>query len=106
MLERVCRKQNPLALLLGMYVGTATMEKSICCCLITQVCLILQTHGLQPTRLLCPWDCPDKNAGVGHHFLLQGIFPSQGSNLCLFTTESPRKSFCVLLESQIINKLY
>ena len=38
-------------------------------------------HGLQPTRLLCPWDCPGKNTGVGHHFLLQGIFPIQGSNL-------------------------
>ena len=25
----------------------------------------------------------DKNAGVGYHFLLQGIFPTQGSNLCL-----------------------
>ena len=32
------------------------------------------------TRLLCPWDFPGKNIGVGCHFLLQGIFPSQGSN--------------------------
>ena len=29
---------------------------------------------------LCPWDSPGKNAGVGCHFLLQGIFPTQGSN--------------------------
>ena len=28
-------------------------------------------HGLQPTRLLCPWDFPGKNTGVGCHFLLQ-----------------------------------
>ena len=34
------------ALFLGMYVGAATVEKSICCCLITQMCLTLQTHGL------------------------------------------------------------
>ena len=34
----------------------------------------LQPHGLQPTRLLCPWDFPGKNTGVGCHFLLQGIF--------------------------------
>jgi len=27
-----------------------------------------------PTRLLCPWDFPDKNTGMGCHFLLQGIF--------------------------------
>ena len=32
------------------------------------------------TRLLCPWDCPSKNTGVGCHFLVQGIFPTQGSN--------------------------
>ena len=40
----------------------------------------LQPHGLQPTRLLCPWDFPGKNTGVGCHFLLQGIFLTQGSN--------------------------
>ena len=37
-------------------------------------------------RLLCPWDSPGKNTGVGCHALLQGIFPTQGSNhyfLCL-----------------------
>ena len=37
-------------------------------------------HGLQPIRLLCPRDSPSKNTGVGCHFLLQGIFPTQGSN--------------------------
>ena len=30
-----------------------------------------------------PWDFPGKNTGVGDHFLLQGIFPTQGSNPCL-----------------------
>ena len=30
--------------------------------------------------LLCPWDFPGKNTGVGCHFLLQGIFLTQGSN--------------------------
>ena len=38
------------------------------------------THGLQPTRLLRPWDFPGKNTGVGCHFLLQEIFPTQGLN--------------------------
>ena len=38
-----------------------------------------QSHGLYPTRLH-PWDFPGKNTGVGCHFLLQGIFPTQGSN--------------------------
>ena len=43
----------------------------------------LQPHGLQPARLLCPWNFPGKNTGVGCHFLLQEIFPIQESNLHL-----------------------
>ena len=31
----------------------------------------------------CSWDSPGKNTGVGNNSLLQGIFPIQGSNLCL-----------------------
>ena len=33
-----------------------------------------------PPDSFCPWDFPGKNAGVGSHFPLQGIFPTQGSN--------------------------
>ena len=33
-----------------------------------------------PPRLLGPWDFPGMSTGVGCHFLLQGIFPNQGSN--------------------------
>ena len=52
----------------------------------TQSCLTLcnPMHcGTPPTttRLLCPWDSPDKNTRVGFHALLQGIFPTQGSKL-------------------------
>ena len=43
----------------------------------------LWPYGLQPTRLLCPWDSPGKNTGMGCHALLQGIFLTQGSNLSL-----------------------
>ena len=31
----------------------------------------LWPHGLEPTRLLCPWDSPGKNTGVSCHILLQ-----------------------------------
>ena len=41
------------------------------------------TPWTEPTRLLCPWDSPGKNTAVGCHFFLRGIFPTQGSNLCL-----------------------
>ena len=43
----------------------------------------LQLHGLRPARLLCPWDFPDKNTGVGCHSLLQEIFLTQVSKLRL-----------------------
>ena len=43
----------------------------------------LRPYGSQPTRLLCPWDSPGNNTGVGCHALLQGIFPTQGLNLHL-----------------------
>ena len=43
----------------------------------------LWPHRLQPTMLLCPWNFPGKNTGVGCHFLFWRIFPTQGSNPCL-----------------------
>ena len=48
----------------------------------------LRPHGLQPTRFLCPWNYPDNNTGVGCHSLLQGIFPTQGSNLGLLALQA------------------
>ena len=36
-----------------------------------QSCPTLRPHRQQPIRLLCPWDSPGKNIGVGCHFLLQ-----------------------------------
>ena len=44
----------------------------------------LRPYGLQPVRLLCPWNSPGKNTGVGCHALLQGIFPTLGLNPSLF----------------------
>ena len=34
----------------------------------------LRPHGLQPTRLIHPWDFPSKSTGVGCHCLLQGLY--------------------------------
>ena len=55
-----------------------------CVCVCVCVCWVvsdsLWPHELQPTRLLCPWDFPGKNTGVGCHFLLQAIFLTWGSN--------------------------
>ena len=45
--------------------------------LVAQLYLTLQTHGLEPVGLLCPWDSAGKNPG------LWGVFPAQGSSLPL-----------------------
>ena len=37
----------------------------------------LWPHGLQPARLLCPWNSPEENTGVGSCSFLQGISPTQ-----------------------------
>jgi len=56
-------------------------------CLGTQSCPTLcEPHRPQPVRLLCLWNSPGKNTGVGSHSLHQGTFPTQGLNqglLCL-----------------------
>ena len=52
--------------------------------LVAKLCpTLLCSHGLKPTRLLCPWDFPTKKTTVGCHFLLQGVFPTQGLHLHL-----------------------
>ena len=48
----------------------------------------LQSPGLWPARLLCPWDSPGKNAGMGCHFLLQNE-QSSGSNSTSRLAPSP-----------------
>ena len=50
------------------------LVKSLC-----DSCNPVQLYEPKPTRLLCLWDSPDKNTGVGFHALLQGIFLTQGS---------------------------
>ena len=60
--------------------STAYLNRAVLCSVTSHS---LQLHKLQSPRLLCLWDSPGRNTGVGCHFLLQGIFPTQESNLCL-----------------------
>ena len=74
-----------------------SLPESACCLPYTLLSLFSHSlvfssyrlRGLQPTGLLCPWGFPGKSTGVGCHCLLQGIFPTQGSNLgplhCIYT---------------------
>ena len=64
-----------------------THTTRVCVCVHTHACAqstvmsdSLRSHGLWLSSLLCPWKFPGKNTGVGCHFLVQGIFPTQGSN--------------------------
>ena len=63
----------------------------------------LRPHGLYPTRLLCSWDFPGKNTGVGcHFFLLRISWPSDRTHVSrssalargFFTTAAPGKPWC------------
>ena len=53
---------------------------SACVLNVSAVSSSLQSHGLQPARLLCLWNSPGKNTGVDCQFLFQGIFLTQESN--------------------------
>ena len=50
------------------------------CVLVAQSCPTLCNPMDYPARIPCPLNSPGKNTGVGCHSLLQGIFPTQGSN--------------------------
>ena len=71
----------------------------------------LRSHELYSTRLLYLWNSTAKNTGVGCHFLLQGIFPTQGLNLGLahnrfFMPKLARKEVLDLtLNKELINEL-
>ena len=59
----------------------------------------LRHHGPLAARVLCPWNFPAKNTGMGRHFLLQGIFLTQGSNphfLCLLHWQADSLPLCRL----------
>ena len=78
------------------------------CVYVYSVSLLLQPHELQPARLPCPWDFQGKNTGVSSHFLLQGIFLTQGLNPHLmhwqldgfFTTEPPGRPLFIHIPTE------
>ena len=93
----------------------------ICVCLCVQSCLTFVTtwtvacqspasmefpkqeywSGL-PTRLLCLWNFPGKNTGVGSHLLLQKIFLTQGLNQHLLHWQANSSPPCLLGSSSWI----
>ena len=55
----------------------------VCVCARLSCIQLFVTPWTVPTRLLHPWKFPRQEYWSGFHFLLQGIFPTQGSILCL-----------------------
>ena len=70
---KLLRKKKPIK------PGRKILDRCVCVCSV--VSDSLQPHGLWSARLLCPWDSPGKSTEMGCHFLLQGVFPTQGSCL-------------------------
>ena len=73
----------------------------------------LWPYGLWPTRHFCPWSSPGKSPGVDSHALLQGNFPTQGSNLgllhrkqILYCLSHQGSCTVVLLYQRIFSKRY
>ena len=68
----------------------------------------VRPYGLWPNRLLCPWDFPGKNTGVGCHFVLQGIFLTQGLNprLLHWQVDSLPLSHLGILYEEVDNYLF
>ena len=58
----------------------------MCVCVLFSLPDPLRLHGLQPTAygFFRLWDFPGKDTGVRCHFLLQGIFPTQGQKAGLW----------------------
>ena len=65
--------------MVGFQIGWIVMTMCVCALSCVQLFVTPWTVACQALA----WNFPGKNTGAGCHFLLQGIFPTQGSNLHL-----------------------
>ena len=68
----------------------------LCCAVLSRVWLSA-THGLLPTRILCPQNFLGQNTRVDYHLLYQRIFLTQGSNPCVSCVS------CIAGSSQLLS---
>ena len=90
------------------YVITLSVCVCVCLCVRPQSCLTL-CNPMDLSQLdSCPWNFPGKNTGVGCHFLLQGIFMTQGLNLHLWCLMHWQVNSLLLncLRSPLFTRLY
>ena len=60
--------------------GSQVLEEETVCQSLSHARLFATPRTVACQAPLCPWDSPGKNTGVGCHFFLQGIVPTQESN--------------------------
>ena len=83
--DNPCECVEPALLVRGEAGREGSLKEVLLKCACVQSCLtFMWVLGLLPSRLLRPWNFPSRNTGVGCHFLLQGILPTQGLNLRLW----------------------
>ena len=83
----ICQILNPATLLPVVKSGDLLHQCMHTCSVLSDS---LQPHGLQPKRLLCPWNSPGKNSGVGSHFLLQCLKLKSESEVAQSMSDSLR----------------
>ena len=92
----ICLYNSIFSLQVAQVLGNIGLSVCVCVFVCVCVCVCVSTQLLSHVWLLAapwtvalqaplsmPWDFPGKNTGVGCHFLFPGIFPTQGSNLCV-----------------------
>ena len=62
------------------FVGWKTLLSFYSVCVLSCSVMSDSLQPMEPARLLCPWNSPGKNTGVGYRSLLWGIFLTQGLN--------------------------
>ena len=86
----------------------SNFKKKECVCVSLAVSNSFATPWIVAHQVLCPWNSPGKNTGVGFHFLLQGIFPAQGLNphlLCLRHCQVDSLPLCYLESPRYVYKI-
>ena len=80
---------------------SAKYRKQILC----EVSFSVSYNNVCSVAQLCSWNFPDKNTGVGCHFLLQGLFPTQGLNhvFCIFSPGRLILYHCATWEARILS---
>ena len=79
---------------------SAKYRKQILC----EVSFSVSYNNVCSVAQLCSWNFPGKNTGVGCHFLLQGLFPTQGLNhvFCIFSPGRLILYHCATWEAHIM----